>query len=160
MRARYHSRSSTTPLWAGRHPTCRPHSFKLTQRAEAGAKLFRQELRLLPSCKVPALREDIEMKEIVVRALRPGPRTLIDFFGKHAHRSRNGDAQFVEKTALKLGVQPSGGHAGVRQPGESDVVENVVPRKLAVRLPFDKEFRDMPVARHVVVDHPGGQREG
>jgi hypothetical protein len=36
-----------------------------------------------------------------------------------------------------------------------DVVEDVVPCEVAVGFPIDKEFRDVPVAGHVVVDQAG-----
>src|SRR6478672_4795831 len=95
------------------------------------------------------------MEEVVVGALGPTPRTLVDLFGENADGSRNGDAQVVEKSTLELGVEPSRRHTGVRQPGERDVVEDVIPRKVAVGLTIDEEFCDVPVARHVMVDHPG-----
>ena len=97
------------------------------------------------------------MEEIVVGALRPTPRALVDLLGENANGSRNGDAQVVEEAALEFGVEPSRRNSGVRQPGKRDVIENVVSSKVAVRLPIDKESSDVLVARHVVVDHPGGK---
>ena len=97
------------------------------------------------------------MGEIVVGALGPTPRSLVDLLRENANGSRNGDAQVVEKAAFKFGVEPSRRYSGVRQPGKRDVVEDVVPCKVAVGLPIDEEFSDVLVARHVVVDHPGGK---
>ena len=62
--------------------------------------------------------------------------------------------------ALVFLIETSAGHARVRQPGKGDVVEDVVPCEVAVGLPIDKEFRDVPVAGHVVVDQPGGKDDG
>src|SRR4029453_7267905 len=77
-----------------------------------------------------------------------------------ANGSRNGDVVVVEEGALVFHIETSAGHARVRQPGEGDVVEDVVPREIAVRLPIDKQFHDVRVAGHVVVDHPGGKGDG
>ncbi len=43
-------------------------------------------------------------------------------------------------------IEPSAGHAGVRQPGKSDVVEDVVSGEIAIGLAIDEEFHDVPVA--------------
>src|SRR5690349_15293488 len=108
----------------------------LTQRPKAGTDLVCQKLWLFPSGKMSALGEDIEVEEIVVGALRPTPWSLINLLREDADGSRYGDAQVVEKAALELRVEPSGRHPGVRQPGQRDVVEDVVPRKVAVGLPI------------------------
>src|SRR5436305_6525615 len=100
------------------------------------------------------------MDEIVVGALGPTPRSLVDLLRENANGSRNGDAQVVEKAALEFRVEPSRRHSGVRQPGKGDVVENVVPREIAVGLPIKEEFRDVPIAGYVMVDHPGGKGDG
>src|SRR4051794_22425745 len=97
------------------------------------------------------------MDEIVVGALGPTPRSLVDLLRENAYSSRNGDVVVVEEGALIFRIEPSAGYARVRQPGERDVVEDVVPGQVAVGLPIDKEFHDVPVAGHVVVDHPGGK---
>ena len=100
------------------------------------------------------------MDEIVVGALGPTPRSLVDLLREDAYGSRNGDVVVVEEGALVFHIEPSAGHARVRQPGKGDVVEDVVPCEVAVGLPIDKEFHDVPVAGHVVVDHPGGKGDG
>ena len=100
------------------------------------------------------------MDEIVVGALGPTPRSLVDLFREDAYGRRNGDVVVVEEGALVFHIETSAGHARVRQPGEGDVVEDVVPGQVAIGLPIDKEFHDVRVAGHVVVDHPGGKGDG
>src|SRR5207253_10018201 len=100
------------------------------------------------------------MDEIFVGALGPTPRSLVDLFREYANGSRNGDVEVVEEGTLVFPIETSAGHARVRQPGKGDVVEDVVPCEIAVGLPIDKEFRDVPVAGYVVVDHPGGKGDG
>src|SRR4030095_9451687 len=100
------------------------------------------------------------MDEIVVRALGPTPRRLVDLFRENADGSRNGDVVVVEEGALVFRIETSAGHTRVRQPGESDVVEDVVPGQVAVGSAVQKEFREVPIAGDVVVDHPGGKGDG
>jgi hypothetical protein len=100
------------------------------------------------------------MDEIVVGALGPTPRSLVDLFREDADGSRNRDVVVVEEGALVFHIEPSRRNPRVRQPAEGDVVENVVPRQVAVGTAVNKEFRDVPVAGHVVVDHPGGKGDG
>ena len=109
---------------------------------------------------MPAFGEGVEMDEIVVGALGPTPRSLVDLLREDADGSRNGDVEVTDLGALVFHIETSAGHARVRQPGKSDVVEDVVPCEVAVGLPIDKEFHDVPVAGHVVVDHPGGKGDG
>src|SRR5262245_45076494 len=100
------------------------------------------------------------MNEIPVGALGPTPRRLVDLLREDAYGSRNGDVVVVEAGALVFDIEPSAGHARIRQPGKGDVVEDVVPCEVAIGLAIDKEFHDVPVAGHVVVDHPGGKGDG
>src|SRR4030095_15359098 len=100
------------------------------------------------------------MDEIVVGALGPTPRSLVDLFRENANGGRNGDVEVVEESALVFHIETGTGHARVRQPGKGDVGEDVVPGQVAVGLPIEKEFRDVPVACHVVVEHPGGKGDG
>src|SRR5262245_19055031 len=122
------------------------------QRPETSAYFFYEELRLFPGGKVPAFGEGVEMNEIVVGSLSPTPRSLVDLFRKDAYGSRNGDVVVVEEGALVFDIEPSRRHPLVRQPGEGELVEDVFPCEVAVGLPLDKEFHDVPVACHVVVD--------
>src|SRR6202165_583573 len=100
------------------------------------------------------------MDQFGIRPLCPAPRSLVDLFRKNANGGRNGDVEVVEEGALVFVIETSAGHARVRQPGKGDVVEDVVPCEIAVGLPIDKKFRDVPVAGYVVVDHPGGKGDG
>src|ERR1041384_1195887 len=100
------------------------------------------------------------MNEVVVGALGPASRRLIDLFREDANGSWHGDVVVVEEGALVFHIETSAGHASVRQPAKGDVVEDVVTCEVAVGLPIDKEFRDVPVAGHVVIDHPGGKGDG
>jgi hypothetical protein len=57
----------------------------LAQWAEAGANLFRKELRLFPGREVAASVELVVMDEVVgIRPLRPAPRRLVQLVGKDA----------------------------------------------------------------------------
>jgi hypothetical protein len=67
---------------------------------------------------VPAFGEDVEMDEIVVGALGPTPRSLVDLFRENANGGRNGDVEVVEEGALVFPIETSAGHARVRQPGK------------------------------------------
>src|SRR4029450_9232196 len=100
------------------------------------------------------------MDEIVVGALGPTPRGFVHLFRENATGGRNGDVVVVEEGALVFHIEPSAGHARVRQPGKGDVVEDVVACEVPVSLPIEKEFHDGPVAGHVVVDHLGGKGDG
>src|SRR5688572_15026071 len=132
----------------------------LAQRSEARPYLLAEEFWLFPGGKVPAFGDGVEMDEILVGALGPTARSLVDLFRENANGGRNGDVVVVEEGALVFHIETSAGHARVRQPGEGDVVEDVVPGQVAVGLPIEKEFHDVPVAGHVVVDHPGGKGDG
>ena len=101
----------------------------------------------------------VEVDEILVGALGPTPRSLVDLLREDADGGRNGDAEVVEEAALGFLIEASARHARVRQPGEGDVVEDVVPCEVAVRN-AEKELREVPVAGNVVVDHPGGKGDG
>src|SRR6185369_3995065 len=99
--------------------------------SEARPNFFCEQLRLLPGGEVTAFGDGVEMDEIVVGALGPTPRSLVDLFREDAYGSRNGDVVVVEEGALVFRVEPGAGHARVRQPGKRDVVEDVVPGEVA-----------------------------
>src|SRR4051812_1602015 len=153
------SRATRSPRRA-RGVCTRVNSVGLAKRSQASANLFHEELWLLPGGKVPAFGGGVEMDEIVVGALGPTPRSLVDLFREDADGSRNGDVVVVEEGAFVFHIEASAGHARVRQPGEGDVVQDVVPGQVAVGLPIEEEFHDVPVAGHVVVDQPGGKGDG
>ena len=59
-----------------------------------------------------------------------------------------------------LVVEPCGGDPRIGEPGERDVVEDLIPREVGDRLPVDERVRDVLVAARVVVDHPCGHAGG
>ena len=139
------------------HP---PDWFLATQRLKTYTKLFYEELWLFPGRKVTALGGLVKVDELAVGALSPTPRSLVDLLRKNADGGRNGGLEVVEEGAPVLPIQPSAGHACVRQPGKGNVVEDVVPCNVTVGLSVEKELHDVPVAGHVVVDHPGSEGDG
>jgi hypothetical protein len=105
----------------------------LAQRSERGAKLFAEDPRLLPSREVAASVDPVVVDEVVrVRALGPAPRSLVELVGEHGDGERDRDVLGVEEVRLVLPIQASRGDAGVGQPVERDVVEEIVAREVAV----------------------------
>ena len=78
---------------------------------------------------MPAFVELVVMDEFGIRPLRPAPRGWIELVGKDAHGNRDGDVLGVEIGELVLPIETSRGNRRVRQPEESDVVEDVVSRQ-------------------------------
>src|SRR5688500_8160200 len=76
------------------------------QRPERCSEFLDENRRLLPGCEMAALGEPVVMDEIVVGALRPIPRSLVDLLRENADRGRNGDAQVVDEAALAFRVGP------------------------------------------------------
>ena len=74
-----------------------------------------------------ALGEFVEVNELGVRLLRPAPRSRIEFVREDAHGNRDGDAFRIEvPLAPILPVETSARKGCVRQPGDGDVVEDVI----------------------------------
>ena len=71
------------------------------------------------------------MDQFGIRPLRPAPRGWIDFVREDAHGNRDGDALGIEKPefALILPIETGARKRRVRQPGDRDVVEDVVARE-------------------------------
>ena len=106
----------------------------LAQRSEGRAKLFAEELGLLPGREVAASVEPVVVDEVVrIRALGPAPRRLIELVGEHADGERDRDVLGVEEVRLVLPIQASRRDPGVRQPVERDVVEEVIAREVALQ---------------------------
>src|SRR3954468_10874024 len=113
---------STSP-----RPRVRPALRRLVaERPEARAQLLREELRLFPSREMPALLELVVVDELRIGALCPALRCWTDLIRKDAHCNRDGDAFDTQIRELVLPVQTRPGKRRVRQPGERDVVEDVV----------------------------------
>ena len=77
-------------------------SYSLYARSDSQARpnLSRKQLRLFPGGEVPAFGEGVEVNEIVVGALGPTPRSLVDLFRKDANGGRNRDVVVVKKAPL------------------------------------------------------------
>src|SRR5215207_3968427 len=134
-------------------------SVRSAQGPEGGAELLGEELRLLPGREVVALVDLVEVDEVGIGLLGPGPRGLVELVGEDAHRRRDGDPLDVEEAEGVLPVETTRGHPGVRHPGEGDVVQDLVSGEVADRLAREGGG-DVVVAAGVVVQHPGGQGDG
>jgi hypothetical protein len=113
----------------------------------------------LPGGEVVAVVDFVEVDEVGVGLLGPGPRCLIELVREDAHRCRDGGALDVEEAEVVLPVQATRGHPGVRDPGERDVVEDLLTRQVAYRVTC-KGPCDVLVAAGVVVEHPGREGDG
>ena len=91
---------------------------------------------MFPCRKVPTFVQLVEVDEFRVSALCPAPRNRIEFVREDAHGNRYGDAFGIEipKFAPVLPIEAGSRKRCVRQPGDRDVVQNVVASE-AFRLP-------------------------
>src|ERR1044072_8755909 len=107
----------------------------LAKRSEGDAQLGGEKLWLFPGRKVAAFLHLIEMDEFGKCLLGPAPRGGVEFVRKDAHGNRDGDAFGVEipEFAPSLPIETGARERCVRQPGDRDVVEDVVARQ-ALRL--------------------------
>src|SRR5690348_1524166 len=97
------------------------------QRSEGRSHLLAEQRGLLPRCEVATFVEPVVVDEVAwVSVLCPAPRRLIELVGEHADRERDRDVLRLEKAGFVLPVETRRGDPGVRQPVESDVVEDVV----------------------------------
>jgi len=70
------------------------------------------------------------MDQFWIRPLCPAPRGWIEFVREDAYRNRDGDTFGIEIPFPKiLPIETSARKGRVRQPGDRDVVENVVARE-------------------------------
>src|SRR6266550_876304 len=109
----------------------------LAKRPQARANLFREELRLLPGGEVVAPVDLVEVHELGVGLLGPAARALVQLLGEDAHGGRDGDALDVEEAELVLPVETTRGDSRVREPGEGDVVEDLVSCEIAYGVAFE-----------------------
>src|SRR6185369_8387104 len=100
------------------------------------------------------------MDQSGIRALRPAPRGWIEFVREDAHGNRDGDAFGIEKSefAKSLPIETAARERRVRQPGDRDVVEDIVARE-ALGLPL-KDACDQLVAAGVVIKEISRQADG
>src|SRR5215467_11500483 len=101
-------------------------TFRLAQRAEAGAQFVGEGLWLFPRREMPAFGQPVVMDEVGVGFLRPALGGGVDLVGKDTHRRRNRDAFGREKGEVALPIQPRRGDRRVGEPVEGDIVEDVV----------------------------------
>jgi hypothetical protein len=79
---------------------------------------------------VTAFGELVVMDQFGIRPLRPAPRGWIEFVREDAHGNRDGDAFGIEiPFAPILPIETGARKRRVRQPGDRDVVEDVVARE-------------------------------
>src|ERR1700687_1808479 len=97
------------------------------------------------------------MDEFGIRFLYPAPRSGIDLIGINADGDRDGDVLGGEKGKLVFPIQTSRRDPRVREPVESDVVEDVVSRK--ARGLAGKDARHERLTGFVVVEDPGRQAD-
>ena len=110
-----------------------------------------KSLRLFPGREVPAFVELVVVDELRIRLLCPAPRGWIEFVREDAHGNRDGDAlDSEERRLLVLPIETAARKRRVRQPGDRDVVEDVVARE-ALGLSV-KDARDELIAARVVIE--------
>ena len=100
------------------------------------------------------------MNEIGIRPLCPAPRGGIEFVREDAYGNRNGDAFCIEipEFAPILPIETGAGKRRVRQPGDGDVVEDVVAGEA---FGFSlKDACDQLVAARVVIEEISRQANG
>ena len=108
---------------------------------------------------MPAFVELVVMDQFGIRPLCPAPRGWIEFVRKDAHGNRDGDAFGIEiPFAPVFPVETGARKRRVRQPGDRDVVEDVVARE-ALRLSV-KDARDELIAARVVIEEIRRQADG
>src|SRR5882762_5765949 len=103
----------------------------LTQGSEPRPDLLREKLWLLPRGEVSALLNLVVMDKFGIRPLGPAPRGWIKFVREDAYGNRDGDAFGIEipEFAPILPIETGARKRRVRQPGDRDVVEDVVARE-------------------------------
>src|SRR5580765_2872705 len=102
---------------------------------------------------MPTFVELVVVDQFGIRPLRPTARAQIDLVRKGAYGNRDGNAFDTEIPEFAFPVEAGSGNRRVRQPGDRDVVEYVVPRQafdLAV-----EDARDQRIAPRIVVQKIG-----
>src|SRR5258706_3555863 len=107
---------------------CVPSSTtQLPQRSEPGAHVGDQKLRLFKRREVSAFVLLVVINELGIRPLRPTARAQIDLVREGAYGNRDGNAFDTEIREFAFPVEAGSGNRRIRQPGDHDVVEDVVP---------------------------------
>jgi hypothetical protein len=108
---------------------------------------------------VPALGELVVVDEFGKGLLRPASRGGIEFVWKDAHGGRDNHASDAEeRITLVLPIETSPRERRIRQPGERDVVEDVVPGEAFAASGEDP--CDHLVAARVVIKEISRQADG
>src|SRR6202035_413732 len=90
------------------------------------------------------------MDQFGKRSFRPASWSRIEFVGKNAHGGRHNDASDAEeRITLVFPIETSPRERRIRQPGERDVVEDVVSCEAFAA--SGKDTRDHLVAARVVI---------
>src|SRR5262245_23152261 len=130
------SRGTPARVWEGTQDGALCSSDGLAQRSEGGAELFREQFWLLPSREMSAFLDLVPVDELLEGLLSPAARSAVDLPGKDCHRNRHlRDLHRVERPAPSLRGVPVGPRrrsAGVREPIERDVVEDLISRERAL----------------------------
>jgi hypothetical protein len=85
-------------------------------------------LWLFPGREVTAFFELVVVDQLGVRPLCPTPRGWIDFVREDTHGNRDGDAFGIEIPEFAP-IESRPGECRLRQPGDRDVVKDIVARK-------------------------------
>src|ERR1700681_3516264 len=134
-------------------------AIRLAQRFEPRAHFTDEDLRLFPGRKVAAFVDPVLVNEFGIRTLCPAPRGWIEFVREDAHGTRDGDAFRIEiPFARLLPIETSARKRCVRQPGDRDVVEDVVARE-AFGLSVEHPCNQL-VASPVVIKEISRQADG
>src|SRR5260370_19815080 len=96
-------------------------------RSHPRGHFFSKGLGLSPSRKVPAFVELVVVDQFGIRPLRPTARAQIDLVRKGAYGNGDGNAFDTEIREFAFPVEACSGNRRVRQPGDRDVVEDIVP---------------------------------
>src|SRR5688500_6000311 len=98
----------------------------VAQGLEGGAKFLREDFRLFPCREMAALLGLVVVDEIRIRPNRPTFGSLKQLVRKGAHSDRDSDVLRREIVQFVLPVETRTGDGGLRQPGDGNVIENVV----------------------------------
>src|ERR1700686_384721 len=100
------------------------------------------------------------MDEFGIRLLCPAARAQIDLIRKGAYGNRDGNALHVEVPSFApiLPIETSARKRRVRQPGDRDVVEDIVPGEAGSF--SGKDARDKLVAARIVIKEISRQADG
>ena len=91
------------------------------------------------------------MDQFRIRLLCPAPRGCIEFVREDAHGNRDGDAFGIEIPFAKiLPIETGARERGVRQPGDRDVVEDVISREAFGY--SRKDARDQLIAACIAIE--------